>query len=74
MMSGPLLLLRFIFFSYGTELLSSLPQSRSVKKGGNVCIAPGNQLLVTDHGLAGFPDLKVNPGLENFVSFVNEFT
>ena len=43
-----------------------LPQSRSVKKGGggNGGIAPGNRLLATDHGLAGFPDLKVNPGLD----------
>ena len=33
-----------------------LPQSRSVKKGGgggNVSIAPGNQLLITDQGLKG---------------------
>ena len=32
--------------------------------GGSVAIAPGNRLLVTDHGLTGFPDLRVDPGLE----------
>ena len=32
--------------------------------GGDGGIAPGNRLLGTDHGLAGFPDLKVNPGLD----------
>ena len=31
--------------------------------GGDGGIAPGNRLLATDHGLTGFPDLKVNPGL-----------
>ena len=44
----------------------SSPTSEQVCKkrgGGNVGIAPGNRLLVTDHGLTGFPDLKVNPGL-----------
>ena len=30
----------------------------------NISIAPGNQLLVTDQGLEGFPDLKVDPGQE----------
>ena len=54
----------------------SLPLSRSVKTGGgggNVDVAPGNWLLVTNHGLTGFPDIKVDPGLEKFVSFVYEF-
>ena len=43
-----------------------LPQSRSAKKGGggDGGIAPDNRLLATDHGLAGFPDLKVNPDLD----------
>ena len=43
--------------------LFPLPLSRSVKRGGDVDIAPGNRLLATDQGLLGFPDLKVNPGL-----------
>ena len=59
------------------KLNSSLssPTSEQVCKnrGGNVSIVPGNRLLVTSHNLTGFPDLKVDPALENFVSFVNEF-
>ena len=48
----------------GTHASLPLHQSRSEKKGrGDVGIAPGNRLLATDHGLTGFPDLKVNPGL-----------
>ena len=51
--------MRFISSSYGTELIPLFPQSRSVKTGvgNNVDIAPGNLLLVTDHGLTGFPYL-----------------
>ena len=52
----------------GTELIPLFPYLRAglQKKGGgsNGGIAPGNRLLATDHGLAGFPDLKVNPGLD----------
>ena len=59
-----------VYWHSGTKLipLFPLPQSRSVKKGGvDVGIAPGNRLLATDHGLTGFPDLKVNPGLGLYV-------
>ena len=38
-----------------------LSQSRSVKRGGgggNVGTPLGNRILVTDHGLLGFPDLN----------------
>ena len=62
--------LREVHLHSGTELipLFPLPQSTSVEKaggggGGDVGIPPDNRLLATDHGLAGFPDLKVNPGL-----------
>ena len=48
--------------------LSSLSQRRSVKiQGGIIGIAPGNRLLVTDQGLEGFPDLKVDPGLKEIL-------
>ena len=49
--------------------LSSPTSDRSVKKGGggNVDIARVTRLLVTDHGLKGFPDLKVDPGLEKIL-------
>ena len=38
--------------------------------GGNVGIALGNQLMVTDHGLTGFSDLKVDPGMQEICSFI----
>ena len=37
--------------------LSSLPQSRSVKKGGSMLVYPGYPAAGTDLGLAEFPDL-----------------
>ena len=48
------------------DSLSSPTSEQVCKKGGggDGGIAPGNRLLATDHGLAGFPDLKVNPGLD----------
>ena len=54
-------------FHSGTELIPLFPYLRAgLQKGGggDGGIAPGNRLLATDHGLAGFPDLKVNPGLD----------
>ena len=59
--------LREVYLHSGTELIPlSSPTSEQVckKRGGDGGIAPGNQLLATDHGLTGFPDLKVNPGLD----------
>ena len=52
----------------GTELIPLFPYLRTgLQRGGgrglDGGIAPGNRLLATDHGLTGFPDLKVNPGL-----------
>ena len=52
---------------FGTELIPLFPYLRAgLQKGGggDSGIAPSNRLLATDHGLAGFPDLKVNPGLD----------
>ena len=57
---------RFICILGLNSSLSS-PTSEQVCKrggGGDGGIAPGNRLLATDHGLAGFPDLKVNQGLD----------
>ena len=54
----------------GTELIPLFPylraglQKRGGGGGGDGGIASGNRLLATDHGLAGLPDLKVNPGLD----------
>ena len=69
--------LREVYLQSGTELIPLFPYLRAgLQKGGgwgggwggggggDGGIAPGNRLLATDHGLAGFPDLKVNPGLD----------
>ena len=60
--------LREVYLYSGTELIPLFPYLRAglqkKKGGGDGGIAPGNRLLATDHGLAGFPDLKVNPGLD----------
>ena len=63
--------LREVYLHSGTELIPLFPYLRAgLQKGGGGGggdgggIAPGNQLLATDHGLTGFPDLKVNPGLD----------
>ena len=60
--------LREVYLHSGTELIPLFPYLRAgLQKGGgggDGGIAPGNRLLATDHGLAGFPDLKVNPGLD----------
>ena len=58
--------LREVYLHSGTELIPLFPYLRAgLQKGGggDGSIAPGNRLLATDHGLTGFPDLKVNPGL-----------
>ena len=58
--------LREVYLHSGTELIPLFPYLRAgllKGGGGDVGIAPGNQLLATDHGLTGFPDLKVNTGL-----------
>ena len=56
-----------VYLHSGTELIPLFPYLRAGLKrgggGGDGGIAPGNRLLATDHGLTGFPDLKVNPGL-----------
>ena len=56
-----------VYLHSGTELIPLFPYLRAgLQKGGgggNGGIAPVNRLLATDHGLTGFPDLKVNPGL-----------
>ena len=63
-----------VYLHSGTELIPLFPYLRAgLQKGGgggggggggDGGIAPGNRLLATDHGLAGFPDFKVNPGLD----------
>ena len=57
---------RFICILGLNSSLSSPTSEQVCKKGGggDGGIALGNRLLATDHGLAGFPDLKVNPGLD----------
>ena len=56
---------RFICILGLNSSLSSPTSEQVYKKGGgDGGIAPGNRLLATDNGLAGFPDLKVNPGLD----------
>ena len=64
----------------GPRLNSALssPTSEQVCKkgggGGGKVGSLGNQLLITDHGLTGFPDLKVNPGLEKILLVLFQFT
>ena len=42
--------------------------------GGNVDVAPGSRLLVTDHDLTGFFTLRSTQAWRKFVSFVYGFT
>ena len=64
--------LREVYLHSGTELIPLFPYLRASlhKRGGcDGGIAPGNRLQATDHGLTGFPDLKVNPGLGRRLKF-----
>ena len=51
--------LREVCLPSGTELTPVFPCLRAglLKRGSYVDITLGNRLLVTDHGLSGFPDL-----------------
>ena len=65
--------LREVYFhSYGTKLIPLFPYLRASLKEDNVGITPGNRMLETDHGLKGFPALKVAPDLEKIL-FAYEF-
>ena len=50
-----------------TSISSPTSEQVCYTRGGNIRIALGNRLLVTDHDLKGFSDHKVDPGLEKFI-------
>ena len=52
--------LREVYLHSGTELIPLFPYLRAgLQKGGG----GGDVGIATDHGLTGFPDLKVNPDM-----------
>ena len=65
-----------LFLLMGLNSSLSSPTSEQVckKKGeGSVGLSLNNWVLITNHDLIGCYGLKVNSGLENFVSFAYEF-